>query len=101
MANFLTDNEDLLYYVEKGFDWDAIASVTERDFTLEGGHANAEEAKAFYRSVLEMVGEFAAEEIGDDRPRRHPPVRRARAIVDGGKRSELVGRRRFDVGAQW
>lgn len=63
MANFLTDNEDLLYYVEKGFDWDAIASVTERDFTLEGGHANAEEAKAFYRSVLEMVGEFAAEEI--------------------------------------
>jgi 3-(methylthio)propanoyl-CoA dehydrogenase len=63
MANFLKDNDDLLYYVEKGFDWASIASLTEREFTLEGGHGSAEEAFEFYRSVMEMVGELAANEI--------------------------------------
>jgi 3-(methylthio)propanoyl-CoA dehydrogenase len=63
MANFFKDNEDLRYYVERGFDWATVASLTEREFTLEGGHKSVEEAVEFYRGVMEMVGEFAAEEI--------------------------------------
>jgi 3-(methylthio)propanoyl-CoA dehydrogenase len=63
MANFFKDNEDLRYYVERGFDWATVASLTEREFTLEGGHNSVEEAVEFYRGVMEMVGEFAAEEI--------------------------------------
>ena len=63
MANFLKDNDDLLFYVDRGFDWDSVASLTERDFTLDGGHKSREEALEFYRNVLEMVGELAANEI--------------------------------------
>jgi len=63
MANFLKDNDDLGYYLEKGVDWDAVARAVERDFSAEGGFADAAEARRFYRDILEMVGEFVAEQI--------------------------------------
>lgn len=62
MANFLKDNEDLAYYLEKGVDWDAVVAVTERRLG-PGGFADPEEAKQFYRDSLELVGELAAEQI--------------------------------------
>jgi hypothetical protein len=63
MANFFTDNEDLLYYVSRGLDWDPLVDATEHGYRTEGGFANRDEAVSYYRDVLEMVGEFVAEEI--------------------------------------
>lgn len=61
--NFFKDNDDLLFYFERGIDWDAVAAATERGYTLEGGFANKDEAVEFYRGIAEMVGEFVAAEV--------------------------------------
>lgn len=63
MSNYFTDNEDLQFYVQRGIDWEAIASATERGFKLEGGFRDAAEAVDFYRGIAEMVGEFVATEV--------------------------------------
>jgi len=65
MANYFKDNEDLQYYFEKGIDWDPLVRITEHDFVdADGeGHADTQEAIAFYRDIAEMVGGFVAEEI--------------------------------------
>ena len=34
MANYLLDNDDLLFYLDKGIDWDPIVRLTERDFIV-------------------------------------------------------------------
>lgn len=76
--NFFTDNEDLKFYFERGIDWAAVASATERGFTLEGGFANTADSVEFYRGVAEMVGEFVAVEVAP----------RAKAIDHFGTRLE-------------
>ena len=65
MANFFKDNDDLQYYFDKGIDWDALVQITEHDFadTDGEGFSSTEEAVDFYRDVLEMFGQFVAEEI--------------------------------------
>jgi alkylation response protein AidB-like acyl-CoA dehydrogenase len=65
MANFFKDNEDLQYYFDKGIDWEPLVRITEHDFAdAEGeGFGNTKEAIDFYRSIIEMVGQFVAEEI--------------------------------------
>jgi alkylation response protein AidB-like acyl-CoA dehydrogenase len=65
MANFFKDNDDLQFYFDKGVDWDALVQITEHDFAdADGeGFSNTEEAVDFYRDVLEMFGQFVAEEI--------------------------------------
>src|SRR5689334_11464104 len=63
MGNFYKDNDDLRYYVEKGIDWEPLVRITEKDFTDEGGFKNTQEAVAFYKDILEMVGQFVADEM--------------------------------------
>jgi 3-(methylthio)propanoyl-CoA dehydrogenase len=65
MANFFKDNEDLQYYFDKGIDWDSLVRITEHDFAdAEGeGFGSTKEAVAFYRDIIEMFGQFVAEEI--------------------------------------
>ncbi len=63
MGNFFKDNDDLLYYFEKGIDWDPVVQITEHGFSDEAGHASTAEAVAFYRDIAEMVGQFVSEEI--------------------------------------
>ena len=63
MANFLNDNDDLLFYFERGIDWAPLIEVTERGFTDEDGPADAKEALETYRDIAEMVGKFCADEI--------------------------------------
>jgi alkylation response protein AidB-like acyl-CoA dehydrogenase len=63
MASFLKDNEDLLYYFERGLDWDALIEATERGGLQASGYKTADEAKAFFREIAETVGEFVATEI--------------------------------------
>ena len=63
MANFYKDNDDLRYYVERGIDWEPLVRLTEYLYRNEDGFSNAQDAVIFYREVLELVGEFAAEEV--------------------------------------
>ena len=65
MANFFKDNDDLQYYFDKGVDWDSLVRVTEHDFADAAGEgfSSTEEAVGFYRDIIEMFGQFTAEEI--------------------------------------
>ena len=65
MANFFKDNDDLQYYFDKGVDWDSLVRVTEHDFADAAGEgfSSTEEAVGFYRDIIEMFGQFSAEEI--------------------------------------
>ncbi len=65
MANFFKDNDDLQYYFEKGIDWDSLVRITERDFAFadDDGFKSTDEAVTFYRDIVEMFGQFVAEEI--------------------------------------
>ena len=65
MANFFKDNDDLQYYFDKGVDWDSLVQITEHDFAEADGEGfkTTEEALDFYRDIVEMFGEFVAEEI--------------------------------------
>jgi 3-(methylthio)propanoyl-CoA dehydrogenase len=78
MANFLRDNDDILFYLDKGIDWEPIVKLTERGFVDEDGPRDVNEAKELYRDVADMVGTFAAEEIAP----------RAKAIEAAGFRVE-------------
>jgi alkylation response protein AidB-like acyl-CoA dehydrogenase len=65
MANFFKDNDDLQYYFDKGIDWDSLVQMTEHDFAAADGEgfSTTEEAVDFYRDIVEMFGQFVAEEI--------------------------------------
>ena len=52
------------------------------------------------RGDRRAVGQHAAEQVGDDRPRRQLPARWARPVVGGGQRGQLVGVRLLGVRAQ-
>jgi alkylation response protein AidB-like acyl-CoA dehydrogenase len=63
LANYLADNDDLLFYLERGIDWAPIVAAVEQDYRAPQAYATCEEAVASYREILEMVGTFAAEEV--------------------------------------
>ncbi|MCU1281359.1 MAG: Butyryl-CoA dehydrogenase [bacterium] len=63
MANFFQDNDDLRWYIERGIDWEPLVRTTEADFRNPGGPQSVDEALAFYKETLEMVGGFVADEI--------------------------------------
>jgi alkylation response protein AidB-like acyl-CoA dehydrogenase len=63
MASFLSDNDDLLYYLNEGIDWTALAEVTEYGWRTPDGFKNGVDAKQFYTEVIEMMGELVAEQL--------------------------------------
>jgi alkylation response protein AidB-like acyl-CoA dehydrogenase len=63
MASFLTDNEDLLFYVERGIDWAPIVEATEFNYRSPGAFKNARDAVETYKEVLNLYGELAAERV--------------------------------------
>ena len=63
MANYLTDNDDLLYYFDKGIDWEPLVAATERGFHDPNGPQSTAQAVELYRDIAEMVGKFCADEI--------------------------------------
>jgi len=63
MANFFTDNDDLLFYFDRGIDWASLVSVTEYGYRTADGFKAAPEAVQFYREVAETVGELVAEQV--------------------------------------
>jgi alkylation response protein AidB-like acyl-CoA dehydrogenase len=64
MANFLHDNDDLLYYLERGIDWAPLVEATERGMIgTDGAPGTVDEAVQSYRDMATMVGTFVAERI--------------------------------------
>ncbi len=81
MANFLEDNDDLLFYLERGgIDWPAIVGKVEQDFKAPQGYTSVDEALASYRDILQMVGTFAADEVA---PHAAAIDRKGVKLVDG------------------
>lgn len=81
MANFYSDNDDLRYYVERGIDWSELVRVAEADFRNPGGPRTVDEAVAFYKDTLEMVGGFVADEVAP----HAAELDRAGVKLDGGE----------------
>src|SRR5258708_33066739 len=69
MSSFLTDNDDLLYYLHEGIDWTALAEVTEYGWRTPEGFKNGTDAKQFYSEVAHMFGELVAECLAPRAPR--------------------------------
>jgi len=63
VANFFTDNDDLLFYLERGIDWAPIVALVEQEYAAPDGYKTADEAVSAYRDMLEMVGSFAGDEV--------------------------------------
>src|SRR5258708_618047 len=63
MASFLTDNEDMLFYLNEGVDWTALAEVTEYGWRAPDGFKNGRDAKEFYSEVAHAMGELVAGEL--------------------------------------
>jgi 3-(methylthio)propanoyl-CoA dehydrogenase len=92
MGNYFSDNEDLRYYLDKGLDWEPIVRITEYDFKAEDAPADTEEALETYRELLELVGNFAADEIApraDRLDREHPKVVDG-SVVDSAATTEIM-----------
>ncbi|MBM64658.1 MAG: hypothetical protein CMH55_00305 [Myxococcales bacterium] len=58
MANYLNDNEDLRFYVDQAIDWKTLAENARL-----GGPVDVESTVQNYRDILELVGEFSADEV--------------------------------------
>ncbi len=74
-GNFYDDNDDLRFYVEKYLDWEPLVELTEFDFKMKDGFENLEEALDVYRRILDMVGDFSANEIApraEEIDKEHP-----------------------------
>lgn len=80
MASFLTDNEDLRFYLERGVDWDALVEVTEYGYRTPDGFKNPAEARGFYAEIAAMMGELVAKELG---PRAARIDREGNTLADG------------------
>jgi hypothetical protein len=63
MASFLTDNEDLSYYLNEGIDWTTLAEVSEYGWRTPDGFKNGKDAKEFYTEVATVMGELIAEQV--------------------------------------
>jgi len=80
MASFLTDNEDLRFYLERGVDWDALVDVTEYGYRTPDGFKTPAEARGFYAEVAAMMGELVAKELG---PRAARIDREGNTLAEG------------------
>jgi alkylation response protein AidB-like acyl-CoA dehydrogenase len=80
MGNFYTDNADLQFHIERSIDWRPLVELTEDKFRQADGHENLEDALDFYKEVLQMVGQFVADEIA---PRVPAIDKNKPELVDG------------------
>ena len=68
LANYHADNDDLLFYLERGVDWAPVVALVEQDYQAPGGYTSRDEAVSAYQDILQMVGTFAAEEVAPHAP---------------------------------
>ncbi|MCA9607323.1 MAG: acyl-CoA dehydrogenase family protein, partial [Myxococcales bacterium] len=63
MGNYFKDNEDLVFYFERGIDWGPLVELTEHHFRSPDGPKSTEEAVELYRDVADLIGQFVADEV--------------------------------------
>ena len=63
MGNFCRDNDDIRFYMDEGLRWGPLVELTEYGFADPDGFENTEEAVELYRDILDMVGDFVAQQI--------------------------------------
>lgn len=80
MPSFLDDNDDLLWYLRVGVDWEPLVRLTEYDWQAEDGFRSTADAVELYSELLGLVGTFAAERIA---PRAAELDRQHPRLVDG------------------
>jgi len=81
MANFIHDNDDILFYLHEGADWASLVEVTEYGFRAPDAYANAVEAQEAYREIASLVGEIVADVLAP----RAEQVDREHPRVEGGE----------------
>ena len=57
MANFIADNADLQFYLDKWIDWSALHEMSELNPDDPEAPQSAQEAKEFWREILELIAE--------------------------------------------
>ncbi|MCK6508971.1 acyl-CoA dehydrogenase family protein [Myxococcota bacterium] len=85
MANFYTDNEDLLFYMRDGVDWASLVEITEYGFRTAEGYKDVKEALASYHEIAEMVGDLIGNELAPRAAKidaEHPSVKDGE-VVEG------------------
>jgi alkylation response protein AidB-like acyl-CoA dehydrogenase len=90
MASYLTDNDDLQYYLGEGVDWATLAEVTEYGWRTEDGFKNPIDARQFYGEVAQMIGELVAEQVAPLAPqvdREDNRLEKGEAIEGGAMRA--------------
>jgi len=88
MAHFVDDNPDLKFYLDHWIDWERIFSEVE--ICQDGeGPADAAEARELWREILDLIGDFAANEIA---PHQAELDREGVELVDG----EIVSSARLE-----
>lgn len=93
MANFFEDNDDLLFYFERGVDWAPLVALAEHDYQAPEGFKDLEEARATYRDMLSMIGDLAADEVA---PRAAAIDAEGAHLVDGEGVLPAASRAIFD-----
>ncbi|MCK5689555.1 acyl-CoA dehydrogenase family protein [Myxococcota bacterium] len=64
MANFYSDNDDFKFYVERGgIDWPTLIKAVELNYKATEAPADWTEAHETYKEILDMAGNFIADEI--------------------------------------
>jgi len=94
VASYLSDNDDLQYYMGDSALWAALAEVTEYGWRTEDGFKDAAEAHVFYREVAQLFGELVANEIG---PRAADIDRQDNRLVNGEAVTGTAMRAIFDA----
>ena len=80
MANFISDNPDLQFYLDKWIDWEQLYTLSELNPSDPSAPANAEEAADFWREILDLIADFASNEIA---PHGAELDREGVSLVDG------------------
>ena len=61
MADFLSDNDDLRFYLDKGIDWATLVHLTGRG--SGSPYTSTDDAVTSYKDMLSVIAQFAAEGI--------------------------------------
>jgi alkylation response protein AidB-like acyl-CoA dehydrogenase len=80
MPNFFADNDDWLFYVDQHIGWKELVELVELNFTAKDAPETWQEAVESYKEILNLVGEFVANEVA---PRAKQIDAQGMQLVDG------------------
>ncbi len=63
MSDFLSDNDDLRFYIEQAIDWERLYAESSRMDGPESVYESFEEARETWGDILQLIATFSAEQI--------------------------------------